>query len=362
LFWGNRLEYYILKVLLVLMIILYFLLFYVVYKPVESLDIYYSSSHLQRFHMSSHELDSLLTEEDMEELEMTLWNTVQEPSISLAESRDEQESSVIPPEDLEVKAGVSVEAEVSVAKNKTNWSKYSCTHGRYKYNCSICNMLKMPSTLQPVFFQLGSFQSVSLQTPSYPTPGQTDVVPIVTPGTIPCDIKDTLVHEEVKLTSRKRKRCPHGRERSRCSECDGSGLCEHKQQITSCAICNQCIHGIHKYRCSVCDGRHLCEHDQVKYQCKKCKAARELHEEVTPTHDRNKNCPHGRARSRCIECGGSALCEHKLQQSTCVRCNQCIHGIYKYICSECDGRHLCKHDRVKYRCRYCKAARKQDGT
>ena len=52
--------------------------------------------------MSSQETDSLLTEEDMDKIETTLWDTAHEPNLSLSETGNEQESSVMPPEDLEV--------------------------------------------------------------------------------------------------------------------------------------------------------------------------------------------------------------------------------------------------------------------
>jgi hypothetical protein len=46
--------------------------------------------------------------------------------------------------------------------------------------------------------------------------------------------------------------CEHGRSKSRCKECGGSGLCEH---------------GRRKYRCKECGGSGICEHGRRKYDC-----------------------------------------------------------------------------------------------
>jgi len=55
--------------------------------------------------------------------------------------------------------------------------------------------------------------------------------------------------------SRDKKKCSHGRDKSKCPECDGEEICPHKK--------------LFKY-CVVCDGHSLCPHDRKKLQCKEC--------------------------------------------------------------------------------------------
>ena len=75
--------------------------------------------------------------------------------------------------------------------------------------------------------------------------------------------------------------CPHGRRRSLCKECGGSGICEHGRQ---------------RHQCKECGGSQICEHGRERSRCKECGGA--------------SICEHGRVRSRCIECGGASICEH----------------------------------------------------
>ena len=49
--------------------------------------------------------------------------------------------------------------------------------------------------------------------------------------------------------------CQHGRRRSRCKECGGSGLCEH---------------GRVRSKCKECGGSGICEHGRVRSKCKEC--------------------------------------------------------------------------------------------
>lgn len=39
-------------------------------------------------------------------------------------------------------------------------------------------------------------------------------------------------------------KCPHGKRRSRCRECDGSEFCEHNIRRSVCPICDPCGHAI----------------------------------------------------------------------------------------------------------------------
>ena len=50
--------------------------------------------------------------------------------------------------------------------------------------------------------------------------------------------------------------CPHGRRRSQCKECGGSGICEHGRERT---------------RCKECGGGSICEHGRRRSECKECK-------------------------------------------------------------------------------------------
>ena len=47
--------------------------------------------------------------------------------------------------------------------------------------------------------------------------------------------------------------CEHGRQRSRCKECDGSGVCEHRRL---------------RHYCKQCGGSGICEHGRRKSDCK----------------------------------------------------------------------------------------------
>ena len=52
-------------------------------------------------------------------------------------------------------------------------------------------------------------------------------------------------------------RCEHGRVKSRCKECGGSGICEHGRQKSRCKECGRsglCEHGRQKSRCKECGG------------------------------------------------------------------------------------------------------------
>ena len=52
-----------------------------------------------------------------------------------------------------------------------------------------------------------------------------------------------------------RKKCEHGRERSRCKECGGSSICEH---------------GRRRSNCKDCGGGGICEHGRRRTLCKDC--------------------------------------------------------------------------------------------
>jgi hypothetical protein len=50
-------------------------------------------------------------------------------------------------------------------------------------------------------------------------------------------------------------KCQHGKQPSRCGECDGVGICQHKKQKTRCVQCN---------------GGGICQHRTQRAQCKQC--------------------------------------------------------------------------------------------
>ena len=89
----------------------------------------------------------------------------------------------------------------------------------------------------------------------------------------------------------KRKRCEHGRERSKCKDCGGSSICEH---------------GRERSRCKDCGGSGICEHGRRRSQCKDCGGS--------------CICEHGRQRSRCKDCGGGGICQHGRLRSECKEC------------------------------------------
>ena len=88
--------------------------------------------------------------------------------------------------------------------------------------------------------------------------------------------------------------CQHGRQRSRCKDCDGSGICEHRRLRHYCKQCGGsgiCEHGRRKSDCKPCQGSSICEHGKQKRQCKECLSI-------------YGRCEHGKAKNRfCRECG-----------------------------------------------------------
>ena len=50
--------------------------------------------------------------------------------------------------------------------------------------------------------------------------------------------------------------CTHGKQKSRCIECNGSAICRHKMQTRFCVECKGaaiCKHGKRKYWCGQCE-------------------------------------------------------------------------------------------------------------
>ncbi len=103
-------------------------------------------------------------------------------------------------------------------------------------------------------------------------------------GCISCNDKNILYNIKYK--------CEHGRQRSNCKDCDGTGICEH---------------GIRRYSCKDCDGAGICEHGKERCRCKDC--------------DGVSICEHGKEGCRCKDCDGISICEHGKIRCSCKDCD-----------------------------------------
>ena len=114
--------------------------------------------------------------------------------------------------------------------------------------------------------------------------------------------------------------CPHGREQSRCTKCEGDSVCVHKKRKYECVECGGsqiCSHGRRKQNCKACGGVSICSHGKRKYECKNCGGV--------------SICSHGKRKYECKTCGGSQICSHNKRKHMCKTCNKGIHR-----CHECD--------------------------
>jgi len=146
----------------------------------------------------------------------------------------------------------------------------------------------------------------------------------------------------------KRKRCEHGRVRSRCKDCGGGSVCEHGRQRSSCKDCGGsgiCEHGRERSRCKDCGGSGICEHGRQRSRCKDCGGS--------------SICEHGRQKSRCKDCGGSSICEHGRERRKCKDCGGrgiCEHGRQRSKCKDCGGSGICEHGRQRSHCKDCEGS------
>jgi hypothetical protein len=85
--------------------------------------------------------------------------------------------------------------------------------------------------------------------------------------------------------------CQHGRVRSSCKDCGGSGICQHGRQRSYCKDCG---------------GSSICQHGRVRSSCKDCGGS--------------SICQHGNRRSRCKDCGGGSICQHGKRKDKCKDC------------------------------------------
>jgi len=127
-----------------------------------------------------------------------------------------------------------------------------------------------------------------------------------------------------------KKKCPHGRQHSKCIPCGGSSTCQHKR------LRRQCLE---------CGGTSFCQHKRRRSRCIECGGA--------------SICPHGKLKSDCIPCGGSNICEHKRLRQWCLECGGapvrlCQHKRRRSRCIECGGGEICEHKRRRSRCSDCK--------
>ena len=90
------------------------------------------------------------------------------------------------------------------------------------------------------------------------------------------DEDDSVNTERMEPERKKRKLCPHQRQKSKCKDCGGAGICEHQRVRSTCKDCGGsgiCEHQRVRSRCKECGGSSICEHQRVRSKCKECRAA-----------------------------------------------------------------------------------------
>ena len=73
--------------------------------------------------------------------------------------------------------------------------------------------------------------------------------------------------------------CQHGRKKSQCRTCGGSGFCKHDRLKSRCFACGGssfCSHGRKRSQCKDCKGSGLCVHLRQKSQCRDCCSFKKL--------------------------------------------------------------------------------------
>ena len=61
---------------------------------------------------------------------------------------------------------------------------------------------------------------------------------------------ESIDPETQETGKQKRKYCDHGRRRSECKECGGSGICEHGRKRGKCKLCAQCKYETKRMDCA----------------------------------------------------------------------------------------------------------------
>ncbi len=77
-------------------------------------------------------------------------------------------------------------------------------------------------------------------------------------------------------------KCEHGKQPSRCVDCEGVGICEHKRQRQSCVEC---------------DGGSVCEHKIQRAHCKQCTDPQKVL--ITNWMTNSKRCDKFRSQETC---------------------------------------------------------------
>ena len=72
--------------------------------------------------------------------------------------------------------------------------------------------------------------------------------------------------QRIKKPGNRSIKCPHGRVRCQCVDCDGATICEHKKK---------------RHYCILCGGASLCQHNRIKKQCGACNGGRCWKDRVT---------------------------------------------------------------------------------
>ena len=109
---------------------------------------------------------------------------------------------------------------------------------------------------------------------------------------------------------------------------------------------SKCEHGKRKTYCKDCGGSGICHHNRVKYSCKECRGV--------------SICQHGTRRNYCKECSGGSICEHYKFRIVCKDCrgiSLCEHNSQKSQCKICKGNQICKHEKFKSGCPDCRGSR-----
>lgn len=119
-------------------------------------------------------------------------------------------------------------------------------------------------------------------------------------------------HEQLLWNCKVCRGCPHGKARSKCTDCGTS--CPHGKLKYNCIVCNACPHGRRRGQCASCTP---CPHGKLKNLCASCNP-----------------CPHGRLKGHCAACNP---CPHGRLTRDCACCSPCVHGKVKRWCKRCKG-------------------------
>jgi hypothetical protein len=87
------------------------------------------------------------------------------------------------------------------------------------------------------------------------------------------ELKTCQVCRDNEKISRERNKCPHGRKRNMCKECNGASICPHGRVKNKCKECNGaciCKHGRQRSQCKECNGGSICKHNRIRNKCKDC--------------------------------------------------------------------------------------------